>query len=311
MSEPALSPEAPAAPASDRAVASARAVGVAAVGLAGILWGASAVVIKGAFNQHVDPLTLVQARLAIASLLLALGLAAFAPQLLRVRLADLTRLVVWGCGGLLLVQGGYYSAVSLAGVATALFMQYTSPVLTATWERLVSRERLGAPVLAALAACTAGLCALLFGGGAQIRISGLAVLAGALSSLGSAFNVVYGKRAMARLHPATLLLYGMVAAFLVTLAVRWPPDTWRALYPAHAGQVAYVAAFATLVPFLLYLIGLSRLRPLETMLLALVEPVVGVLGAWAFLGERLTPTQIGGGLAVLVGVGVAELRRRT
>lgn len=274
-----------------------------------MLWGATAVVVKGTFNDHVDPLTLVQARLAIASALLALGLAVFAPRLLRLGRRDVPAVIVWGCLGLLLMQGGYFTAVSLAGVATALFMQYTAPVGAAVWERLSTRGPLGRHLVLALVACTLGLTALLFGGGAALKLSPAAVAAGALSSFGSGFDSVYGKKLMGRLHAATLLLYGMVAAFLATLAIRWPPQTFVDLFPAHTGQVLFVAVAATLLPFLLYFVGLSKLRPVEAMLLALVEPVVGVLGAWAVLGERLTPLQLAGAAVMLTGVVLAEARR--
>ncbi|MBI5549011.1 MAG: EamA family transporter [Deltaproteobacteria bacterium] len=296
-----LDPKAPAS-------AKARSAGIAAVAAAGVLWGSSAIVIKATFNAKVDPLTLVQARLAIASVLLAVGLAAFAPRLLRVRLADLPRLAVWGCLGLLVLQGGYFIAVSLAGVATALFMQYTSPVLTALWERVAARGPIGARLIAALALCSLGLAALLFGGGERLALSGLAVVAGLASSVGNSFEVVYGKRLMRQLHPATLLLYGMIFAFLATLAIRSPTQTLPDLFPDHTAQVLYVAIGATLVPFLLYLLGLARLHPVEAALLANVEPVVGVLGAWLLLGEQLSLVQLAGAASVLGGVIVAELR---
>jgi drug/metabolite transporter (DMT)-like permease len=44
-------------------------------------------------------------------------------------------------------------------------------------------------------------------------------------------------------------------------------------------------------------------------MLLYLEPVVSVLGAWVFLGERVTLVMLGGGLLIMAGVAIASIRR--
>ncbi len=280
----------------------------AAVSAAGVLWGVSAVVVRGAFNQRVDPFTLVQGRLLLGSALLGLALAIYDWRLLRIDRLRLPGLLVWALFGLFSVQASYFWAVSLAGVATAVFLQYTSPVLTALWARSVAREHLGSALLLAIGLSLGGAAALVFGGGEQVHLTGLALLAGGISSVGSAFGAIYGKRALTGLASPASLLYGMLVSLAASLFIRSPLETVHALWPDHAGQWLFVAVGATVLPYALYLYGLSRLPPTSTILLAMIEPVVGVLGAWIFLGESLTALQIAGAGLVMAGVWLVQRR---
>lgn len=282
-----------------------------AVAMAGVLWGVNGVVSKSVFNSAIDPLTLLQARLFLSATILGACLVAFAPQRLRVKSQHLEPVVVWAFLGLVAVQAAYFWAVSLGGVAHAIFLQYTAPVFTALWARLVGKQHLGAALVGGIGLCLLGMSSLVLGGEGNVQLSGLALFAGLLSAVAGASNSVLGKRAVAHVDAPTALFLGLALGSVATCLVRNPMDTLQVMWPAHAGQILYIAVGATVLPFMLFLIGLHRLTPTDTILLAMLEPLVAAAGAWMFLGESLTATQIAGGVLVLVGVTVAELRAGT
>src|SRR3989442_299170 len=92
---------------------------------AATLWGVSGVVAKALFNRRIEPWTLVEIRLT-ASFLTLLVILTLRGHPLRVPRDLLGRLVLLGLA-MTSAQFTYYLTVSLAGVSTARFLQYTSP----------------------------------------------------------------------------------------------------------------------------------------------------------------------------------------
>ena len=73
--------------------------------------------------------------------------------------------------------------------------------------------------------------------------------------------------------------------------------------------VAWIIVFGTFLPFILMIGALHHLSATRVTVTAMVEPVVGALVAFAWLGESLGAGQIAGGLLVLAGVALAQTAR--
>lgn len=84
--------------------------------------------------------------------------------------------------------------------------------------------------------------------------------------------------------------------------------TWPAI-----GALLYVVVLATLLGYGIWLTLLHRYAAAAVAPFSLLAPVVGVLTAWLVVGEAPSPTELGGGVLVLVGLGVLNrvFRRRT
>src|SRR3989475_5919509 len=98
---------------------------------AATLWGISGVVAKVLFNRRIEPWTLVEIRLT-ASFLTLLVILTLRGHPLRVPRDLLGRLVLLGLA-MTSAQFTYYLTISLTGVSTALFLQYTAPVFVALY----------------------------------------------------------------------------------------------------------------------------------------------------------------------------------
>ncbi len=108
-----------------------RPVAVAQVLAAAALWGVNGVVARALFNRAVDPSHLVQVRMLVGGLALLPLAFARGKGLLPAR-----RLPGVALYALLLaaVQLTYFEAIAAAGVAVAIFLQYTAPLLVAAFE---------------------------------------------------------------------------------------------------------------------------------------------------------------------------------
>lgn len=283
--------------------------GYLAVIAAACLWGVGGSAAKALLNQNITPFLLVKIRLTLAFLLMLAGLLCYNKKLLIIPRREIGYFAVLGTGGMALLQFFYFYTISLTNVATAVFLQYLAPVLMAVYAVVWEKDKLGAKQAAAVLLATAGgLLIMLNTGGAAISMAGLA--SGLLAATAMAFNTVYGRRAVRQYHPLTAVVYSFGFA-----SVFWwlaSPETWE---PAtiNAGNwwlFGYVAVFSTVIPFLLYFVGVRFLSPTNVGITACLEPVIAAVAAYLFLGEVMGWMQMLGGLLVVLAVLVLQTARQ-
>jgi drug/metabolite transporter (DMT)-like permease len=150
-----------------------------------VFWALSGTLAKFMFNNRpIAPLVLVEFRLLGSFVILAALLAAFSPAELRsglrlaLRPADARYFLIYGTAGMAMVQLSYFLAISQGSVATAIFLQYLAPVLTAIYIGSLRRKPLDRTVKSSLALAVCGSGLLLLGGGAGPATSPLGLFAG-------------------------------------------------------------------------------------------------------------------------------------
>lgn len=266
-----------------------------------VFWGTTATLARFVFrDRQVPALTVVELRLAIATLVLLPWLAWRRPQALRIERQDLGYFVVLGLFGVAAVQGSYYFAISKLGVGLAILLQYLAPSLIVCWDLLRGRKP-SAAMLAAVVLALVGTALLVRG--VDPRTLHAKPLHWAISFASAfifAFYILYSKRGLARYAPETVLVYTFGIAAVVWAIVTPPWAIVRAGYPADLWWIFLVLGlFSTLVPFALFYAGLRRLPAAEAGVIATSEPLVAMLAAAAFLHEALLPLQfLGAGFVI-------------
>ncbi len=276
-------------------------------------WGATATLARFVFRDRaVPPLTVVELRLSIATVLLLAWLLMRRPASLRIERRDLGYFVLLGVFGVAAVQGSYYYSISKLGVGLAILIQYLAPTLIVLFD-LVRGRRVGWPMLSAVGLALGGT-ALLVGGvdTHALHASTLDWLISFSSAFIFAFYILYSKRGLARYRPETVLMYTFAIAAIVWGVVT-PP--WRIVAQHYDPQLWWMflglGVFSTLVPFSLFYAGLRRLPAGEASVIATAEPLVAVFAAAVFLHEGLRPAQIAGAVLVLFAALLATHREPT
>ena len=273
---------------------------------AAMLWGLSGTVAKYLFNQAVNPLVLVEIRLTSAAAILGLVLLLVSRQSLLVRRKDMLYLAFLGIFGVAGVQFAYFFTISQTNVATAIFLQYTSPVMVALYAVFFQREKLGMAKLACLIITVAGSYLMVFSRGLTVTSAGLA--SGLLSAVFVTIYTVFSKRALAAYSPWTVLFYcfavGAVAGALIVPPWSYPAGTFGS---TNLLFFLYFALFATVVPFGCYFIGLKYLQPTTVGITSTLEPVIAAFTAFLLLNERLSLSQVAGALLVLMAVVLLQM----
>jgi drug/metabolite transporter (DMT)-like permease len=278
--------------------------------IAGSLWGLSAVIAKIAFDRGVAPVRMAEARVVVAVILLVAALAVWRRDLLRPPPGSWRALVGFGLF-VAAVNGAYYVAIDHLSVGVAISIQYVAPVLLIAALSIRARRMPGRVLW---------LAALLSLGGAVLvsrayaglgSVSGVGLVAAVLSAITFGGYLLTADAAAARgAPPATVLVWGFVVAILAwSVAAPWWSWPWAKLaQPQVALSVLGVGVVGTLVPFFLAVGAVPVLSPAVAGIAATIEPPAAAAFAWLFLGQHLGGVQIVGGLLVVAGVVVAQLR---
>lgn len=286
-----------------------------AIALAAVLWAVGAMVARTLTDRGVVVVELVSSRawIALAGLLVAeivRRARSGAHTGRRIRTPIFVATVLFG----LALAGAnftYYLAVSRLPVAVAIVVQYTAPVLVVVWMAVADRSRPGRNVLLALALALAGVIALselhrVVATG-ELTLDGIGLLAAAGSSVAFAVYMVSGERVSAALGAQRGMLAAFAIASLLWAGVALGRGIPRSvLEPRFAAGVLFLGVFGTLVPFLLFLWGLGRVRASRAGILSTLEPVSAAVLAWIWLGQALSSVQVAGGILVVAGVLIVQ-----
>ncbi|HBY08440.1 MAG TPA: hypothetical protein DEH22_11870 [Chloroflexi bacterium] len=277
------------------------------------LWALSFVWIKIAL-QDMSPVTLIVLRYALGFVILWVA-ALWRGELRQMNRGDLKGMVILGMVGIVLQQFLQVNGQVTADASVAAFLASTAPafmvVLAAVW----LREPVGGWQISGVLLATLGAGWVAIGGDwAALAHGHLANPGNFLVLLSAIVWAVYTilTRILVQNRPPILMAGGMLFfGWLFSLPVWIFKQGWHELPQIRSeawGALLLVGIFSTAVTYLLYshalkLAPASRLSAIQN-----IEPLIASLAAFWILGEAITSALIVGGLAILVGVYLAEKR---
>jgi drug/metabolite transporter (DMT)-like permease len=264
------------------------------------LWGLAPVATRSLVSE-LAPLPLLTLRqLLAAGVLLPWAV----PALRRIDARDLPRFLVAGLLGMVgynlpVTVGLQWIPASSAGLLLA-----TEPVWVLVIGLVFLGERAGPRVLAGTGVALAGV-AVIAGPAALSPASGTRAVVGAalvlLATLAFGGYMVVLRPLSQKYGPVSATATSSVAGALPYLALAgtaWPPR----LSPSAGAELLFLALGSTVAGMLLWNLAVVRGGSAGISRLLYLEPVVSVLGAMIFLGERVTAAVLAGGVLVIAGV---------
>jgi drug/metabolite transporter (DMT)-like permease len=271
-----------------------------------------------------DPGHTLVIRYAISTVLFAVLLTVMRGW--RVERADWSRLLLAAATGVL-----GYNVANIYGFATTSASLGTmiigiEPAVIAVLATLVLGEPLRWPVITGCALASLGTLVLL-GGESMLGWLGLELAPQAggvapaddllgpilvlLSALSWSAYVVVVKPLLVTYGTAKAsALNGLIGAPMIMGALLRPPviDTAAGLSAGQWGLIGFLAVLGTVVSMFLWNYGVRHVSAASAGAFIYSLPVLSVGLAVLLLGETLTPMMIAGGLLILAGVAVAQLR---
>ena len=270
------------------------------IAIAATLWGASATIVKHLFNIQYPPLIIVQTRVSIAFVVLAVFFLVTNPRILAFRMRDVPHFFFVGVCGIAGSNYFYYFAIKESNVATAIVVQYSAPIMVALYAIVVQHEKMTRFKLLSLIFSTAGIF-LAVGGlnGLLVANHKGIVLAFAAAVSYAIFNLA-GKPLTKKYSVWSSLVFTLGAATLFWLVVQ-PPQTILAAGYSFADWKIFtlVSTTSILVPYSFYFFGLQYLSPTRAIITSTLEPIVAIATEFIFLGGTMGPLQIVGAVLVI------------
>jgi drug/metabolite transporter (DMT)-like permease len=295
-----------------------RALGYAMVAVAATLFAINGTVSKVILGSGIDAQQLTEVRCAGALLGLMVIALATRPAALPLRRSELPLIVALGVVGLALVQWSYFFAIHRVAIGVALVIQFVGPILVALWARFVYHEQVRARIWVSLVLALTGLLLV-------VEIwetngpNGAGLAAAALAAVTYAAYILLAERGVRSRDAVSLSAWGFFFAtlFWSLVAPWWNFPSGRVGSDVSLlGNVAshhlpvwalmlWMVVLGTIVPFVLVVGALRRISAIRVGITAMLEPIVAIAVAWAWLGESLDPVQVSGAAVTLAGVALA------
>lgn len=286
-------------------------LGVVFALLTAVGFSAKAILVKLAYLDSVDAITLLALRM-VFSVPFFIGVAIWAKRQHAAPLGTHDRLLVLGLGLI-----GYYCSSFLdflglqyisAGLERLILFLY--PTMTVILSAMLYKRAIGRKVIVAMALCYAGI-ALVFLHDMGVK-EGSVVLGASLvfaSTLSYSIYLVGAGHAIARIGAMRFTAYAMVvasAASLLQFVVMRPLSALELPLRVYELSIA-MAIFSTVLPVFLLSFAIKRIGSGNASLIGSIGPISTIYMAYVFLGESISLLQITGSALVLCGVLIISL----
>ena len=284
---------------------------VALVLLAATLWGTTGLFVRYLGTYGLSSMAIVAVRALLTTMFVTIGALCIDVKLLRIRLRDLWCFLGTGIVSMMLFNVCYFSNIEESGMAVAATMLYTAPVFVMILSAILFRERITPRKIVALVLCVIG-CVFVSG----VAIGGDALtphsfLLGIGSGLGYGLYSIFTRYALQRgYHTVTITVYTFLFSVLGCLLFVKPEDV-DIVTISGSGLWILLAVYAvvtTVIPYLVYNIGLMRVENSKASVIASIEPVVATVLGFAVFGELPTLPQTIGIVLVLSAVVMLNLK---
>jgi drug/metabolite transporter (DMT)-like permease len=290
-----------------------------------ILFSARSILIKLAYEYHVDPVTFLTLRMVFAlpffiaaAVWTQRGGANHATGAKKPRLARRDFAAIIGLGLMGYYFASYIDFVALQHISAALarLIMFLNPTITLIILALFYARRIVGREVAAMLVCYAGIALCLLHDVQAGRGAGETVL-GSLLSFGSAFcyalYLIFSNKLIARIGSLAFTAYAMTVSsvaviihFLIANSLAALNLPWQ-VYAYGAGM----AVFCTVLPVFMVSEANRRIGPAHVGILSSTGPVATLVMGMLILGETISISQVAGMVLVLVGVWFISQKPKT
>ena len=278
-----------------------------------VIWGINFSVIKVALTE-MPPLAFNALRFPMAALALLMMLRLQGPLQIPER-SDMPRIIALGLIGNVAYQLLFIYGIDLTLAGNAALMLATTPVWTLILATLLGLERHSGMVWAGVFGALTGMVLVVVGGSQELAI-GSGIPTGDLLMVGSASVwAVYtvGSQDLTRRYGALSVTTWTLGIGAVGLAIIGGPQVAQTELTALSAtawvSLFYAGVMSIAVAYLLWYRSVERIGSSRTSAFSNLVPLVALVVAWFWLGERPAAIQLAGAAVIVGGVSVTRYAR--
>jgi drug/metabolite transporter, DME family len=193
------------------------------------------------------------------------------------------------------------TAMTSSTAAAGIILQYTGPVYCALFAWMFQRRAIGHRTTVALVIAMIGVAIMLIGGehGSDLRGPVTGAISGvAFGALILTLEMVNRRPDGRPVNPFLIVTLNNLGTAAIVLLIATRIGTIRA-EPWQIGATAITGIVQLAIPYVLFVLALRRVEPVDASLLILLEPVLNPVWVWLAVGERPDIATFLGGIAIL------------
>lgn len=275
-----------------------------------LVWGVNFAFIKYALRDF-GPLSFTVVRFALAAAALFLLLAVRRTPL-RVPREDRLPLIGLGLTGITLYSILFMEGLRMTSASNSALLIAMSPLYAAIIQAVRGKERISRFALAGTVLAAVGVFLIIRDKPGGLTLGGEGLRGDLLTICASVLWAVYTLSArplLARQDAVKVTAYSMAAGGILLIPFSLEDlarQDWTSITAASWAALLFAALIAGSAAYSLWYGGVKRLGVNRTIVYHYLVPLVAVVFAALFLGERITLSQVLGGTAVLSGVYLAQ-----
>lgn len=278
--------------------------------LAGALWGCMGLFVRPLNEKGLTSWDIVFLRAVLTTLAMAVILLIKDRKLFKIRLKDLWCFLGTGLLSIVFFNFCYFKAITITSLSVASILLYTAPAFVMIISAVCFKEKLTRVKLLALFVSFMGLVFVTGVIGGVERITGETLLIGLGAGLGYALYSIFSRYALERGYTSyTISFYTFLFAGIVTVFLARPAKV--AVAATESGKSLFLSVtfvlVSTVIPYLVYTIGLKAVENGQAAIIASIEPVVATVNGILWYNEKMTWTIAVGIVLVLGGIALSNL----
>ncbi len=287
-----------------------------------IFWGSSFVVVKIALDEGLTPISIATFRFLIAGALFLIALilnkTRRADYHILAEPKDMITLLILSLTGVTLFFMAQYTGIKMANASTAaIFVCLLSPIIITILSKTMLQEYLTNHQILGSIIAAGGTFAVIVGGTPTFSGSREFFL-GSLILLSTPFlwatYSLLGKKIMKKYSPFLTTAYVTILGGLCLIPFCLVEDSFHKIFSMTCTSwvaILFLSLTCSLLGYYIWLHVLKQVGPAVTSSFLFAEPLVTVLFAVVFIGEKLNLLILSGGLLIFLGVCLVATKQRS
>lgn len=265
--------------------------------LAGCMWGVMGLFVRALTSAGLTSFQISGVRSLLTAVLLAPVLLIVSPSLFKIKLKDLWCFLGTGILSITFFNCCYFFAINEVTISVAAILLYTAPIFVCVLSAIFFKERMTKSKIIALFICIIGCVLVTDVFFSEAKISTLGLLTGLGSGLGYALYSIFSRAAINRGYKTLTILFYTFLFSSVSLffIVDFSPVFKSVADGSFPWMYAILqATVSTVIPYLIYTVGLKYTENSTASIIASTEPVVATLAGLIVFSEiPSVPSAIG------------------
>lgn len=267
--------------------------------LAGILWGSMGLFVRGLNSDNLESLEIVEIRVLISTILMGLFLLIYDKSLFKIKLKDIWCFIGTGVFSITFFNLCYFQTILMTSMSVAAILLYTAPIIVVILSAIFFSEKItGSKIVAMILAfigCffVTGIVSGILNGSLTGALPFKGILLGLGSGLGYALYSIFGRFAIEKGYKSmTISFYTFLFSLLITVIIKPPVQMIHKIVTGNTGKDVLlsigIALVATVLPYILYTYGLTKVENGKASIMASIEPVTATILGMLVFHEHIT-----------------------